>query len=70
MRTNCPTITVMYLVGCKIDLESAREVATIEAATFASDNNCHAIECSAKTGANVQELFDNVAKLLWEHYHH
>jgi len=68
LRTGCPTISVMYVVGCKSDLESTRSVATADASKFAEDNGCFFMEVSAKTGQNINELFDQIAKLLWARY--
>lgn len=48
---------VFALVGAKSDLAGAREVPTLEAAAFAQDNDLLFIECSARTGDNVDELF-------------
>eukprot|EP01117_Protostelium_nocturnum_P019060 TRINITY_DN8144_c0_g1_i3.p1 TRINITY_DN8144_c0_g1~~TRINITY_DN8144_c0_g1_i3.p1 ORF type:complete len:184 (+),score=39.73 TRINITY_DN8144_c0_g1_i3:45-596(+) len=68
LRTNCPTIIALYIVGCKLDLEKNRAVETNEAQHFATDNNCHFTELSAKTGKNVAELFDSISKMLHGQY--
>eukprot|EP01117_Protostelium_nocturnum_P019058 TRINITY_DN8144_c0_g1_i1.p1 TRINITY_DN8144_c0_g1~~TRINITY_DN8144_c0_g1_i1.p1 ORF type:complete len:210 (+),score=38.52 TRINITY_DN8144_c0_g1_i1:45-674(+) len=46
LRTNCPTIIALYIVGCKLDLEKNRAVETNEAQHFATDNNCQWLELS------------------------
>lgn len=68
MKRNCQSVLVLQLVGSKLDLESQqlREVSNEEAAKYARDNQFSFIEVSAKTGENIEELFENVAKLLIE----
>lgn len=50
-------IAVIVLVGTKSDLESKRMVPKEVAEEFANSKNIRYIEVSAKTGANVEELF-------------
>ena len=61
----------MYLVGNFADCEEEREISTEEAIQFAKDNGIHNyVETSAKTGQNVNEVFENITKhffLLNEH---
>jgi len=68
LRSNCPTISVMLIVGCKCDLEEMRKVPKELASSFAEENGCFFMECSAKTGLNVPELFDTISRLLWSRY--
>lgn len=50
--------------GNKSDLESARAVPTEEAAAYAAEQGLYFLETSAKTAANVSELFTEMAKQL------
>jgi len=65
LQRNCSSAIVLYLVGCKVDLNSQREVDQADAEKFAQHNHCEFTEVSAKTGAHIQELFENMANLLW-----
>ena len=63
-----PDIKV-FLIGNKIDLENRREVPTESGEKFFKDNKLHFfLETSAKTGANVQEVFINAAKVLYSEH--
>ena len=54
--------TSTILVGCKIDLESKRQVEINEARELAKELEIeHVMEVSAKTGYNVSNLFDIIA---------
>eukprot|EP01119_Soliformovum_irregulare_P007836 TRINITY_DN20361_c0_g1_i1.p1 TRINITY_DN20361_c0_g1~~TRINITY_DN20361_c0_g1_i1.p1 ORF type:complete len:210 (-),score=21.02 TRINITY_DN20361_c0_g1_i1:84-713(-) len=66
LQRNCSTVLVLQLVGCKVDLESLREVQSSEAKKYADENNASFMEVSAKTGAGIFELFESTAKQLWE----
>uniref|UniRef100_UPI00358EFF2B ras-related protein Rab5-like isoform X3 n=1 Tax=Myxine glutinosa TaxID=7769 RepID=UPI00358EFF2B len=48
---------VMALVGNKTDLDNRRAVSNEEAGEYAREQNILFMEVSAKTGANVQEIF-------------
>ena len=56
-----PTI----LVGSKLDLAENRAVAEVDAISFSKTNGfSEYIECSSKSGENVEELFIKAAKLM------
>jgi small GTP-binding protein len=55
----------ILLVGSKLDLEGMRTVPKEEAIKFANDNNfIDYIECSSKSGENVEALFTNLTKFM------
>lgn len=53
-----------WLAGNKADLESARAVTVEEATAYATENGLFFMETSAKTAANVNELFSEIARKL------
>eukprot|EP00882_Tetradesmus_deserticola_P000741 GHRQ01000809.1.p1 GENE.GHRQ01000809.1~~GHRQ01000809.1.p1 ORF type:complete len:198 (+),score=67.11 GHRQ01000809.1:137-730(+) len=55
---------IMALAGNKADLESARAVTVDEATAYATENGLFFMETSAKTAANVNELFSEIARKL------
>ena len=55
---------VIALVGNKSDLASRRAVEYNEAKSYADDNNLVFMETSAKTAANVVEVFTAIATKL------
>jgi len=55
---------IMSLAGNKADLADVRQVASEEAQSYAAENGLIYWETSAKTNANVQELFEDIAKRL------
>ncbi|KAL6754090.1 small rab-related GTPase [Haematococcus lacustris] len=55
---------IMALAGNKADLEEQRAVSSEEAAAYAAENNLFFLETSAKTAANVSELFMDIARKL------
>jgi Ras-related protein Rab-6A len=50
---------IFVLIGNKLDLESNRIVSTKEAEDYATEKGFLFFEVSAKTGVNVDELFEN-----------
>ncbi|TFG17076.1 MAG: GTP-binding protein [Promethearchaeota archaeon] len=53
------------LIGSKLDLEQARTVSIDEAREFAKAHNFFEyIECSSKTGENVELIFEKIAQLM------
>ncbi|NVM19445.1 MAG: GTP-binding protein [Candidatus Lokiarchaeota archaeon] len=55
------------LVGSKTDLKGIRTVPYKEAKSFAQDNNLIGyIECSSKSGENVEDLFRAITKTMME----
>lgn len=55
---------IMALAGNKADLEGQRAVTAEEAQAYANENGLHFVETSAKTAANVNELFFEIARKL------
>jgi len=55
---------VIGLAGNKLDLSSQRKVDAKEAKGYADENGCIFFETSAKTGANVREIFVAIAHKL------
>ncbi len=58
---------LLLMVGGKADLEEKRAVSSSEAIELAKSNNFTGfIECSSKTGKNVEKLFQAVTQLMLE----
>ena len=55
---------VIGLAGNKCDLEDKRDVPADEARGYATENRCIFYEMSAKTGENVQNMFQHIAMKL------
>lgn len=55
----------ILLVGGKLDLENNRQVSEEDAIKVAQSRNLNRlIECSSKTGQNVDYIFDTITKLM------
>ncbi len=55
---------VIYLVGNKIDMEEERKVSTEEGKKLAEELGIPFFETSAKTGENIDNIFDNIVEDL------
>lgn len=66
LRNGGHSVNSFALVGTKTDLEVNRQVSTAEAAKFAAENGMLHFECSAKTGHNVNKVFDAVVQNIAE----
>lgn len=53
------------MVGNKVDLESERKIGFEEANNYAEAAGLLFYECSAKTGAGVQEAFSGMSNFLF-----
>jgi len=62
-RQGNPNIVIAF-AGNKLDLESNRKVPIEESQSFCDENGILFMETSAKSGANVNELFVAIAKKL------
>jgi len=62
-RQGNPNIVIAF-AGNKVDLQENRKVSTEEAQSYADENGILFMETSAKTAANVNELFVAIAKKL------
>ena len=63
VRDHTSESIIIYLVGNFADMQDEREVSYEEALNFAREENFgHYVETSAKTGQNVQELFQTLTK--------
>ena len=59
----------IFLIGNKIDLEEKREVPYESGEKFFKENKLNKfLETSAKTGANVQDVFTSAAKVLYQEH--
>lgn len=69
VRLQCSDDVMLILVGNKSDLEGNREINSEEALKFKQEHNIlYWVETSAKSGENVERLFIDVAKFLYDKY--
>ena len=58
----------IVLVGNKIDDEDNRKISTEQGESMAKDYEIIFFECSAKTGQNIDEIFNNLVKKVVENF--
>ena len=63
VKKSCPLNTIVVLIGNKTDLEAYRMVSTTEGDNLAKQHGYPFIETSAKTGLNIDKIFETVC---WE----
>ena len=72
IRQNNKTSIGKMLIGNKVDLEEEREVSKEEGEEVAKLLECKYYETSAKTGQNINEALDEIAKItysIWKKSH-
>lgn len=65
-KTHTNTHTQIILVGNKADLKDHRQVSEEEAQKFASDNRILYMETSAKTRLNIEQVFLETARRVFQ----
>ncbi|KAJ3441948.1 ras-related protein rab-5c [Anaeramoeba flamelloides] len=68
LQTSAPRNVILMIVGNKTDLEEKREVQEKEIKDWVQKRNCSYIETSAKTGSNINNLFENVCTIFSEKF--
>jgi len=64
LRSQADLKIFIALAGNKLDISEERRIDTKEAQAYADEQNLLYVECSAKTGQNVKELFLKIAESL------
>jgi GTPase SAR1 family protein len=62
-RNQDSTVPIVFL-GSHADRESQRQVSQDEALFLAEKLNCGWLECSAKTGQNVNDAFELIVRMI------
>ena len=62
---NCKKDINVILVGNKTDKEKERKITNEQGANLAKENGLMFSECSAKTGENVDYIFNDFAKVIY-----
>ena len=65
INLNAPEKTKCILVGNKCDLEESRQVSKEEGKNYAEKNKIKFFETSAKNGTNIKEVFEYIAKEIY-----
>ncbi|XP_042899954.1 ras-related protein Rab-6A-like isoform X2 [Parasteatoda tepidariorum] len=65
MRDLAPE-AIIFIIGARSDLFHRREVLFEEGQNFAKSENLEFFECSAKTGENVKEIFEQMTLRILE----
>lgn len=66
LQRNSDNNSNVMLVGNKSDMESEREISIEDAEYFSKEYDISYIEVSAKTGSNIDNIFENIYKQLIE----
>ena len=66
MYSSSPHEKPIVLVGNKLDCENKRVVSYIEGLEKAKKLNCEYFECSAKSGINLDEIFNKTIETLYD----
>ena len=65
-KSEISNVIPIFLVGNKMDLEEKREITFEEGEKFAKENGLMFCECSAKTGENIDFIFNKLANKIHE----
>lgn len=65
VNEECEEGYLSYIIANKTDLNAQRTISTSKGSGYANTHGCTFMEISAKTGANIDELFTNIAKALY-----
>ena len=65
VNEECEEGYLSYIIANKTDLNAQRTISTSKGSGYANTHGCTFMEISAKTGANIDELFTDIAKALY-----